>query len=123
MPLMLQECSAIRYDGLRENTNAQIASKLEIVYHGEVLRIRAVEKLVARFRRGQETFEDEVRSERHSDTNFADAILRFLEKNSHSSSREIRKTLYSPKALVLRVLYDFVEGAKSRENETFSVRA
>jgi DNA-binding IclR family transcriptional regulator len=35
-----------------------------------------------------------------------DAVLRFLEKQPHSSSREISKALYSPRTTILRVLDD-----------------
>jgi hypothetical protein len=38
--LSLQQCSVIRSLYLREKTNAQIVSKLEVAYHWEALRIR-----------------------------------------------------------------------------------
>jgi hypothetical protein len=75
MPLILQQRSVIRYLCLREKTNAQIASKLEMVYHGEALRIMAVERQAMRFRRGQETVEDDVRFGKPSNTDCAEAIL------------------------------------------------
>jgi hypothetical protein len=39
-----------------------------------------VEKWVAMFQRGQKAFEDEVRAAEPRNTDFADEILRFLEK-------------------------------------------
>jgi hypothetical protein len=73
---------------------------------GGALRIRGEEKWAARFRRGQETFEDEARSGGPPNTDFTDGILRFLEKHCCSSSREIGKAQCSPKTTVLRVLHD-----------------
>jgi predicted transcriptional regulator len=35
-----------------------------------------------------------------------DIILRFLEKNPHSSSRDISKALFTPKTTILRLLTD-----------------
>jgi hypothetical protein len=58
------------------------------------------------FRAGRETVEDDKRPERPPQNDFCDAVLRFLEKQPHSSSSEISKALYSPRATVLRVLDD-----------------
>jgi hypothetical protein len=55
-----------------------------------------VEKCVAIFRRGQKAFEDELRSAELPHPDFADEILRFLEKYPHSSSRKSAK-LYAPR--------------------------
>jgi hypothetical protein len=96
----------IRYYRLRRKTNAQIVTKLEQGYHQDALRLRAVEKWAARFREGPETVENDERPERLSHNDLGDAVLRFLEKQPSSSSREINKPLYSPQTTILRVLDD-----------------
>jgi hypothetical protein len=106
MTLLFQQRSAIRYYCLRGKTSAQIVTKLEQGYHQDALHLRAVEKWAARFRAGRETVEDDEKPERHPQTNLGDAVLRFLEKQPHSSSREISKALYWPRTTVLRVLDD-----------------
>jgi hypothetical protein len=86
--------------------NAQIVTKLEPGYHQDALRLRYVEKWAARFRAGRETVEDDESPGRPPQNGHGDAVLRFLEKQLHSSSREISKTLYWPRTTILRVLDD-----------------
>jgi hypothetical protein len=43
----------------------------------------------------QKTVEDDERPERSPQNDLDDAVLRFLEKQPHSSSREINKAIYS----------------------------
>jgi hypothetical protein len=106
MSLLFQQRSVIRYYCLREKTNRQIVTKLEHGYHQDALRLRAVEALAARFRAGRETGEDDERPGRCPQNDLRDAVLRFLEKQPHSSSREISKALYSRRTTILRVLDD-----------------
>jgi hypothetical protein len=85
----------IRYYCLRGKTKAQIITKPEQGYHQDALCLRTVEKWAARFRAGWEAVEDDERPERHPQNDLGDAVLPFLEKQSHSSPREItleRKT-------------------------------
>jgi hypothetical protein len=96
----------IRYYCLRGKTNTQIVTKLEQGYHQDALRLRAVEKWAAKFRAGRETVDDDERLRRLPQNDLGDAILRFLEKQSHSSSREISESLYSPRTTILRVFED-----------------
>jgi hypothetical protein len=96
----------IRYYFLRGKTNAQIVIKLEPGYHQDALHLRAVEKWAAIFRAGRETVEDDERPERPPQNDLGDAVLRFLEKQPHSSSREICKAVFSPRTTLLRVLDD-----------------
>jgi hypothetical protein len=87
--------------------NAQIVTKLEQGYRHNALRLRAVEKWAVRFRAGWETVEDDERPKRPPQNDLDDAILRFLEKQPHSSFREIGKALYSPPTTNLQVLDEF----------------
>jgi hypothetical protein len=96
MIILFQQRSVIRYYCLRGKTNAQIVTKLEPGYHQDALRLRALEKWAASFRAGRETVEDDERPERSPQNDLGDAMLRFLEKQPHCSSREISKALYSP---------------------------
>jgi hypothetical protein len=107
MTLLLQQRSVIRCYCLRGKANAQIVTKLEQGYHQDALRLRTVEKWAARFRAGRETVEDDERLGRPPQNDLDDAVLRFLEKQPHSSSREISMALYSPRTTILRVLDDF----------------
>jgi hypothetical protein len=93
MTLLFEQRSVIRYYCLHRKTNPQIVIKLEQGYHQDALRLRAVEKWAARFRAGQKTVEDDERPERPSQNDLGDTVLRFLEKQPHSSFREINKTL------------------------------
>jgi hypothetical protein len=70
------------------------------------LRLRAVEKWAAKFRAGWETVEDDEKPERPPQNDLGDIVLRFLEEQPYSSSREISKALYSPQTTILRVLDD-----------------
>jgi hypothetical protein len=76
--------------------SAQIVTRLEQGYHRDALRLRAVEKWAVRFRAGQKTVDDDERPGRPPQNDLGDAVLRFLEKQLHSSSREISKAPYSP---------------------------
>jgi transposase len=93
MTLLFRERSVIRHYYLRGKTNAQIVTKLDQGYHQDASRLRTIEKWAARFRPGQETVEDDERPERPPQNDLGDAVLRFLEKQPHSSSREISKAL------------------------------
>jgi hypothetical protein len=62
--------------------------------------------LAARFRARRETAEDDERPGRHPHNDLGDAVLRFLEKQPHSSSCEISKALHSPRTTILRILDD-----------------
>jgi hypothetical protein len=96
MTLQFQQRSVIRYYCLHGNTNAQIVTKLEQDYHQDALRLRDVEKWAARFRAGRETVEDDERPGMPPQNDLGDAVLKFIEKQLHSSFREISKALYSP---------------------------
>jgi histone-lysine N-methyltransferase SETMAR len=104
MTLLFQQRSVIQHYCLRGNTNAQIVAKLEQDYREDALRLRAVEKWAARFQAGRETAQDAESSGRPHQNDLDDAVLRFLEKQPHSSSREIGKALYSPWTTILLVL-------------------
>jgi hypothetical protein len=106
MSLLMQQRSVIRYFVLCQKSNQQIAAKRAKGYGQDALCLRAVQKWAARFRAGQENVEDDERSRRRPQTDIGDAILRFLEKNPHSSSRDIRKALFTPKTTILRLLTD-----------------
>jgi hypothetical protein len=107
MTLLFQQRSVIPYYCLRGKTNAQIATKLEQDYHQHALHLRAVDKWAARFRAGRETVEDDERPGRHPQNDLGDAVLRFVEKQPHSSSREISKAIYCQRTTILRVWGDF----------------
>jgi hypothetical protein len=96
----------IRYDCFRGKTKAQIVTKLEQGHHQDALRLRSVEKWAARFRAGRKTVEDDERPGRPPQNDLGDAVLRFLGRQPRSSSREINRTLYSPRTTILRVLDD-----------------
>jgi hypothetical protein len=64
-----------------------------------------VETWDARFRAGQETVDD-TRPGRPASSDLSEAILQFLEKQPHSSSRDISKALCLPKTTVLRILHE-----------------
>jgi hypothetical protein len=104
MSVLFQQRFVIPYYCLRGETKAQIVSKLEERYHQDALRLRAVEKWPVRFRAGRETVEDDERPGRPSQNDFGDAVLRFLEKQPRSSSREISMAIHSPRATILPVL-------------------
>jgi hypothetical protein len=106
MTLLFQQRSVIRYYCLRGKTNAQIVAKLEEGYHQDALCLRTVEKWAVRFQAGRETVEDDERPERRPQNDLDDAVLRSLEKQPHSPSREISKALYLPWTTILRVLDD-----------------
>jgi hypothetical protein len=106
MTLLFQQRSVIRYYCLRWKTNRQIVTKPEQGYDQDALRLRAVERSAARFRAGGETEEDDERPGRRPQNDLGDAVFRFLEKQPHSSSREISKALSSPRTTILRVLDD-----------------
>jgi hypothetical protein len=106
MTLLFQQRSVIRYYCLRGKTSTQIVTKLEQGYHQDALRFRAVGKWPARFHAGRKTVEDDERPGRPAQNDLSDAVLRFLEKQPHSSSREISRALYSPRTTILRVLDD-----------------
>jgi hypothetical protein len=50
---------------------------------------------------GGKDVEDDERSGVPPQTDICDVILRFLEKNPHSSSRDIGKALFTPKTTIL----------------------
>jgi hypothetical protein len=104
--LLFQQRSVIRYYCFRGKTNAEIVTKLEQCYYQDALRLRAVEKWAAKFQAGQETVYDDERPGRPPQNDLSDAVLRFLEKQPHSSSREISKAKYSPRATIFRVADD-----------------
>jgi hypothetical protein len=106
MIVLFRQRSMIRYYCLRGKTNSHIVTKLEQGYHQDALRLRAVEKWAARFRAGRETVKDEERPGTPSQNDLGDAVLRFLEKQPHSSSRQISKAFFSPRMTILRVLDD-----------------
>jgi hypothetical protein len=109
MTLLFQQRSVIRYDCLRGKTNAQMVTKLDPGYHQDAPRLRATEKWEARFRADRETVEDDEDDERPgrpSQNDLGEAVLRFLEKQLHSSSREISKALYSSWTIIFRVSDD-----------------
>jgi hypothetical protein len=87
--------------------NARTLTKLAQGYHQDALRLRVVEKCAARFRAGRETVEDDERPGRPPQNDLGDAVFRFLEKQPHSSLREISKAVYSPRTTILPVLVDF----------------
>jgi hypothetical protein len=86
--------------------NAAIPVKFPKGNHESAWHIRAVEKWAARFRGGQNSIQDEARPEKPLETDFRNAVVRFLEKQSHSSSWEMSKALCWPKTAVLRGLDD-----------------
>jgi hypothetical protein len=96
----------IRYYCLRGKTNTQIVTTLEQCYHQGALHLLTVEKWAARFGAGRETVDDDERPGRRPQNDFGDAVLKFLEKQLHSSAREINKALDSPRNTILRVLDD-----------------
>jgi hypothetical protein len=106
MTLLFQQRSVIQHYCLREKTKAQIVTKLEQGHHQDALRFRAIEKWAGRFRAGWETVEDDERPGRPHQNDFCDAVLRFVERQPHSSSRAISKAVYSPRTKILRVLDD-----------------
>jgi hypothetical protein len=108
MTLPFQQRSVIQYYCLPGKTNIQIVTKLEQDYHQDALHLQALEKWAARFRAGRETVNDDERPGIPPHNDFGDAVLRFLEKQPHSSSREITEALYSPWTTILRVLDDLV---------------
>jgi hypothetical protein len=103
MTVLFQHRSVIRYYCLRGKINAQIVTKLEQDYHQDTLRLRAVENWETRFRAGRETVEDDERPGRPPQNDLGDAVLRFHEKQTHSSSLEISKALNST---ILQILDD-----------------
>jgi histone-lysine N-methyltransferase SETMAR len=106
MSLLLQQRSVVRYYCLRLKSNREILAKLQLAYHEDALCLRAVEKWAARFRAGQETVDDETRPGRPAISDLSEAILQFLERQPHSSSRDISKALYLPKTTVLRIMHE-----------------
>jgi hypothetical protein len=102
MSLLMQQRSVIRYFIFCRKSNQQIAAKLAQSYGQEAQCLRAVQKWAARFRAGKENVEDDERSGRPPQIDIRDVILRFLEKNPHSSSRDISKALFTPKTIILR---------------------
>jgi hypothetical protein len=106
MTLLFQQRSVIRYYCLRGKTNIQIVTKLKQSYYQDALRLQVVEKWAARFRAGQETIKDDERPARPPQNDLGDAVPRFLEKQPHSSSREINRVLCSPRTTILRLLDD-----------------
>jgi histone-lysine N-methyltransferase SETMAR len=106
MELKIQQRSVIRYYCLCNKTNEQIVAKLEKAYHHEGFHLRTVEKWAARFRAGQATVEDETRSGRPAETDLSAAVLAFLEKEPHSSARQISKALCSPRITIDRILHN-----------------
>jgi hypothetical protein len=59
-----------------------------------------------RFRAGQEDVEDDERPGTPPQTDICGVILRFLEMNLHSSSRDISKAFFTPKATIHRLFAD-----------------
>jgi transposase len=104
MTLKMQQRSVVRYYCLLGKTNRQICAKLAKGYGREALHERAVERWAARFRDGQETVEDNDRPGRPPKSDFAKALVQFLEKQPHSSTREISKALCAPRTTIRRVL-------------------
>jgi hypothetical protein len=107
MSVLFQQRSVIRYYCLRGKTNIQIVTKLVQGYHQDALHLRAVQKWAARFGAGRETVEDNEKPGRSPQNDLGDAVLRFLEKQPNSCSREISKVLCSPQTTILRILDDF----------------
>jgi hypothetical protein len=102
----MQLRSVIRYFVLRQKSNHQIAAKLAKGYGQDAPCLRAVQKWAVWFCPGQENVEDDERSGRPLQTDIRDVILRFLEKNPHSSSWDSSKALFTPKTTILRLLTD-----------------
>jgi hypothetical protein len=93
MPLKVQKRWIIRYYCLHDYGNPSIHAKLGRRYHEAALCLRAVEKWAARFRGGQETVKDDSKPGRPPKSDLGGAVLLYLDKQSHSSSREISKAL------------------------------
>jgi hypothetical protein len=70
------------------------------------VRLRTVEKWAAKFRASRETVDNDERPGRLPHNDLGDAVLRFLEKQPHSSSREISKAIHRRRTAILRVLDD-----------------
>jgi transposase len=99
-----QQHSAIRYFVLGQKSNRAIQAKLSLVYGRDALCRRTVDTWAARFRSGRISVEDNDRSGRSSSANFPAAVSGYLNRNPHTSCREIAKDLFIPKTSILRVL-------------------
>jgi histone-lysine N-methyltransferase SETMAR len=104
MDLAGQQRSVIRFYCLRGKTNAQIEASLKKGYGVQALRTRTIEKWAARFRGGRFSVEDDSRPGRPIEIDLKTAVLKALDRQPHSSSREISKVLGFPKTTVLRAL-------------------
>jgi hypothetical protein len=91
-----------RYFVLCQKSNRQIAAKLAKSYGQDAPCLRVVQKWAVRFRAGQKNVEVDEKSGKPPQTDIRDVILRFLEKNPHSSSRDISQPLLTPKTTILR---------------------
>jgi superfamily I DNA and/or RNA helicase len=106
MFLKVQQRSVIRYYFRHDYINKSIHTKLFHVSHEAVLCLRAIEKLAAKIRGGQETIEDDSKPRRPLKSDLGDAVLRYLDKQPHSSLHEISKTLCPPKITILQIFHD-----------------
>jgi hypothetical protein len=106
MSLLMQQRLVIRYFVFCQKSNQQIADKIVKGYGWNALCLRTVQKWAARFRAGQKDVEDDERSRKPPQTDICDIILRFLEKNPHSLSRDISKAFLTSKTTILRLLAD-----------------
>jgi hypothetical protein len=113
MSLLMQQRSLIQYFVLCRKSSQQIAGKLAKGDGQDALCLRAVQKWAARFRAGQEDVKDDQRSRRPPQKDIYNIILSFLEKNPHSSSRDISNALLTRKMIILRLLADL--GLKSHQ--------
>jgi hypothetical protein len=96
----------ILYFVLCEKSNSKIAAKLAKSYGEDAVCLRAVQKLATQFRAGQNDVEDDEQSGTPAQTDLRNAILRFLERNPHSSSGNVNKALFIPKTIIRRLFTD-----------------
>jgi hypothetical protein len=75
-------------------------------YGDDALSLKAIQKLATQFRARQNDVEDDERSGTPAQTDLRNAILRFLERNPHSSSGNVRKALFTPKMIICRLFTD-----------------
>jgi hypothetical protein len=106
LSLRVQQRSIICCYCLHDYSNESIHTKLCRVYHEASPCLRPVEKWAARFRRGQETVEDDSRPGHSPKRDFIHAVLRYLDKKLRSSSCESRMALCPRKTTISRILHD-----------------
>jgi hypothetical protein len=100
----LKQRSMIRYYVVHKKLNTEIQTKFSLVYGKDAFCQRTVNMWAARFWSGRISVKDDERPGRPSSDSLSDTVSGYLNRNPHTSCREISEDLFIPMTTILRIL-------------------